>query len=223
MPTSMTFESLQADLRAYLERGTVADTTVYAQLPRLINLAERRISRSLKILGFQRPLTSSFEPGSPLLAKPDRWRETISFNFGNQNPSTGQYTVRTPMFARSYEFIRSMWPDDSVTGQPKFFADYDYNNWVIGPTPDQGYPFEVMLWEMPALLDDSNTQNWISIYAPEVLLYSSLLECAPFLKDDSRMGTWQALFDSGMRSLSNENIQDLVARSATTRQPVGGG
>lgn len=222
MATSMTFASLQDDLRAYLERGTPLDTTVYDQLPKLINMAERRISRGVKILGFQRPLDSSFEPGSPLLPKPDRWRETISFNYGNQNPTTGQYTVRSPLFARSYEYIRSLWPDDSTTGQPKYFADYDYNTWLIGPTPDQAYPFQVMLWEMPPLLDDNTTQNWISIYAPEVLLYSALLECSPFLKDDGRIATWQALFDAGMRSLSNENIQDLVQRASTTRQSVGG-
>lgn len=222
MATSMTFASLQEDIQAYLERGDVADTTVFNQLPKLINQAERRISRAVKILGFQRPLTNSFTAGSPLLSKPDRWRETISFNYGNYNVNTGQYTKRTPLFCRGYEFIRSFWPDDSVVGQPKYFADYDYYNWVVAPTPDQAYPYEVMLWEMPALLDDSNQQNWIAIYAPEVLLYSTLLECSPFLKNDDRIATWTTLFADGMKALSNEDVQDLVSRSAQTRQSVSG-
>lgn len=220
MATAQTFNTLQQDIQGYLERGTVLDTTVYNQLPRLINNAERRISRDLKILGFQRPLTNNFTAGSPLVSKPDRWRETISFNYGNFNPSTGQYTVRTPMFPRSYEFIRSFAPDDSVVDKPRYFADYDWNTWVIAPTPDQNYPFEVLFWEMPALLDSSNQQNWISIYAPEVLLYSTLLECAPFLKDDQRIATWQSLFNDGMKALSNENVQDLVSRATQTRQTV---
>lgn len=220
MPAALTFNSLQSDLIAYLERGQSTDPTVYAQLPRLINNAERRISRDLKILGFQRPLTNNLTAGSPLLQKPDRWRETISFNYGNFNPNTGQYTKRTPLFPRSYEFIRALWPDDSVTDKPRFFADYDYNTWVIGPTPDQSYPFEVMLWEMPALLDSVNTQNWITIYAPEVLLYSALLECTPFLKNDERIPTWEKFFSEGMSALSNEDIQDLVSRSTETRQSV---
>jgi hypothetical protein len=222
MASAMTFASLQDDIRAYLERGDVEDTTVYAQLPKLINNAERRISRSVKILGFQLPLTNNFTAGSPLIPKPDRWRETISFNYGNYNVSTGQYTRRTPLYARSYEFIRSFWPDDSVVGQPKYFADYDWNNWVVAPTPAQAYPFEVMMWAMPALLDDNNQQNWISIYAPEVLLYSTLLECAPFLKNDDRIPTWTTLFQEGMRNLSNEDIQDLVSRATQTRQSAGG-
>lgn len=222
MASSMTFSSLQEDIRAYLERGTVDDQTVFAQLPKLINQAERRISRAIKILGFQRPLTNSFTGGSPIIAKPDRWRETISFNYGNYNVNTGQYTKRTSLYCRSYEFIRNFWPDDSVVGKPKYFADYDYNNWVVAPTPDQSYPFEVMMWEMPALLDASNQQNWIAIYAPEVLLYSALLECAPFLKNDDRIPTWTTLFADGMKALSNEDVQDMVNRAAQTRQPVGG-
>lgn len=218
----MTFASLQADVQSYLERGQTSDTTVNANLPALINRAERRISRELKILGFQRPMNASFTAGNPVMAKPDRWRETISFNVGKFNQTTGQYTVRTPMYNRSYEFVRAYNRDDSVTGFPLYFADYDYNNWVLAPTPDQSYPFEVVYWEMPALLDNVNTQNWISIYAPEVLLYSTLLECTPFLKNDERMSTWQGLFDSGMKALSNENVQDMVTRSAQTHQSVGG-
>lgn len=221
MATAMTFASLQDDLVAYLERGQVTDETVIEKLPTLINNAERRISRELKILGFQQPMNNNFTAGSPIMPKPDRWRETISFNYGRFNPKTGMYTVRTPLYERSYEFVRQMNPDDGVTDYPKYYADYDYNNWVIAPTPDQNYPFEVMYWQMPALLDAANTQNWISIYAPEVLLYSSLLECTPFLKDDGRMGTWQGLFDAGMKALSNENIQDLVTRASQTHQPVG--
>jgi hypothetical protein len=220
MPDGMTFNSLMQDVQNYLERGQVNDPIVYQQLPKLINNAERRISRGVKILGFQRPLTNNFTAGSPLLPKPDRWRETISFNFGRFNTRTGQYTRRTPLYERSYEFIRQHWPDDSVTGLPMYYGDYDYNNWVVAPTPDQAYPFEVMFWEMPALLDAVNQQNWISIYAPEVLLYSTLLECAPFLKNDERIPTWESLFSEGMKALSNEDIQDLVGRATETRQSV---
>lgn len=222
MATAMTYNSLLTQIQAYLEKGTVNDPIVFQQLPYLINQGERRISRSLKILGFQRPLTNSFTQGSPLLPKPDRWRETISFNFGRFNPNTGQYTRRTAIYPRSYEFIRSYWPDDSVLAAPRFFADYDYFTWIVAPTPDQAYPLEVLFWEMPALLDTTNQQNWLSIYAPEALLYSVLLECTPFLKNDDRIPTWQGLLDQALTALSNEDVQDLVTRATQTRQSAGG-
>lgn len=217
----MTYTSLIGDLQAYLERGQTTDPAVYNQLPKLIENAQRRIARSIKILGFQQAVTSTFVPGTAVLPKPDRWRETISFNFGNYNPISLQYTVRTLIVPRSYEFIRSFWPDDTATGQPQYFADYNYNNWIFAPTPDQAYPFEVLYWELPALLDAVNQQNWLTQYAPEVLLYSSLLECTPFLKDDGRIPTWEGLYQQGMQALSNEDIQDLVSRATQTRQTVG--
>jgi hypothetical protein len=54
MPQAMTFNSLQDDVRSYLERGASASTDplVFAQIPKLINFAERRISRDLKVQGF---------------------------------------------------------------------------------------------------------------------------------------------------------------------------
>ena len=46
MATTMTFETLKEDVRRYLERGAsyASDPVVYEQIPRLINLAERRIT-----------------------------------------------------------------------------------------------------------------------------------------------------------------------------------
>ena len=51
MPQAMTFNGLRDDVRNYLERGAsiATDPIVYEQIPKLINLAERRIARDLKI------------------------------------------------------------------------------------------------------------------------------------------------------------------------------
>jgi hypothetical protein len=221
MATAMTFESLKSDIQSYLERGLATDTTVFNQLPKLINNAERRITRELKILGFQTPLTNNFTAGNPLVPKPNRWRETISFNFGRLNTVTGQYTDRAPLLPRSYETLRRVWPDDSVVGLPKYFAEYDFNTWLVAPTPDQAYPFEVLFWEMPPLLDDVNQSNWITNYAPDLMLYSALMECSPFLKNDERVQTWEKLFDRNLAAVANQDIQTLMTRSTQTRQSVG--
>ena len=120
MPTAMTFDSLQSDLRDYLERGTSVDPTVFDQLPRLINLAERDLARALKIQGFINVVTSVMAVGTSVYAKPDRWRDTVSINFG-----VGVTEERTPLFSRSYEYCRMYHPDEDLTAQPRFYADYD--------------------------------------------------------------------------------------------------
>lgn len=216
MATTMTFETLQQDVRRYLERGATlaSDAVVYEQIPRLINLAERRISRELKVQGFIAVVTDTMIIGQSVYAKPDRWRDTISINFGT---GTGNAT-RTPVFTRGYEYVRSYWPDESQTGQPAFYCDYNYSNWLIAPTPDQEYPFEVLYYELPPLLDDSIQTNWLTEYAPQVLLYGTLLEATPFLKNDERIGTWQQYYDRAAAMLNGEDLAKILDRASMRKE-----
>lgn len=214
MPVETTFTSLQADLRRYLERGTSTDAEVYEQLPSLITLAERRLARELKIEGFQVPVTATMTTGLAVYPKPDRWRLTVSMNIG---VGTDNNTF-TPLFPRSYEYCRNWWTDRTATGQPEMYADYDYNNWLIAPTPDAAYPWEIIYYQIPELLDDTTQTNWTTQYAPEALLYASLLEATPFLKDDARIPTWQQFYDRSMASINGEDIKKISDRSVLRKE-----
>ena len=209
MAYAMTYSSLLVDLRRYLERGfTLADDPyVYEQLPRLINMAERRIARDLKIQGFIVAVTTPLSVGVSTYAKPNRWRETISMTTKSGN------TV-TPVFTRSYEYCRSYWPDDTQTGQPQFYADYDYTHWLLVPTPNAAYDLEVLYYELPVLLDDSTQTNWLTDYAPNLLLYGALLEATPFLKNDDRIATWQQYYQSAANALNTEDLKKILDRDS---------
>jgi hypothetical protein len=212
--TGMTFTELQSDVRNYLERGYSAavDPIVFEQIPRLITLAERRISRDLKVQGFLVAVTFTMQTGLAVYPKPDRWRDTVSINVGT---GTGNNT-RQPVFTRSYEYIRNYWPNELETATPKFYADYNYTNWLFGPTPDEDYPVEAMYYELPALLSDTTQTNWLTEYAPQLILYGALLEATPFLKNDERIGVWQKFYDDAKASLNNEDLKKIVDR-ATVR------
>ena len=212
MATTTTFSSLKEDIRRYLERGftLASDEIVYEQLPRLISLAERRIARELKVEGLISVVSSAMQPGLAVYPKPDRWRTTVSFNFGTGD----QGNEYNQLFARSYEYVRSYWPDRSQTGVPLFYAEYDYNNWIVAPTPDAAYPFEVLVYQLLPLLDDSNQTNWLTEYAPQVLLYATLLEATPFLKNDERIQVWQQMYDRAAQALNGEDLQKILDRSA---------
>jgi hypothetical protein len=209
--TGMTFELLQNDIQNYLERGASAavDPLVYEQIPRLITLAERRISADLKIEGFITVVTTSLQTGVSVYPKPDRWRKTISMNIG-----TGANNLtRTPVFTRSYEYVRNYWPNEAETAQPNFYADYNYNNWLIGPTPDQDYPIEILYYEIPALLSTENQTNWLTEYVPQLILYGALLEATPFLKNDERIAVWQGFYDKSLNSINREDLMRIADRA----------
>ena len=214
MPASMTFTSLQSDIRNYLERGGATDPIVYEQIPRLINLAERRIARELKIQGFQSVVTTTMQAGLAVYSKPDRWRDTISINIGTGNNNN----THTPIFSRSYEYLRKFWPDETQSDQPEFYADYDYSHWIFAPTPDAAYPVEILYYQLPPLLDDTNQTNWLTEYAPNILLYGCLVEATPFVKDDARIQLWQSYYDRALAALNGEDIQKIVDRSANRRE-----
>jgi len=216
MATTMTFDTLQQDVQRYLERGATAaaDPLVFAQIPRLINLAERRIARELKIQGFIAVVTTNLVPGQSVYDKPDRWRDTISVNVG----TGAARDQRTPVFARGYEFVRSYWPSEAETGTPEVYADYDYEHWLLAPTPDQAYPMEVLYYELPPLLDESQQSNWITEYAPQLLLYGTLLEATPFLKNDERIQTWQTMYDRSASMLNGEDLAKILDRAAQRKE-----
>lgn len=216
MATTMTFASLQQDVRRYLERGGsyAADPVVYEQIPRLINLAERRIARELKVQGFINVVTGTMVPGQSVYAKPDRWRDTVSFNYGTGVGNNSRQTVYT----RDYEYLRSYWPDSTQTGAPVFYGDYDYTHWLIAPTPDDEYPFEVLYYELPPLLDDVVQTNWLTEYAPQLLLYGTLLEATPFLKNDERIQVWQGMYDRAAAMLNGEDLAKILDRSSVRKE-----
>ena len=205
MSYSMTYDSLLDDVRRYLERGFTAesDQIVYEQLPRLVTMGERRIARELKVQGFIRAVTTPLQVGVAVYRKPDRWRDTVSMTINGQ-----------PIFGRSYEFCRGYWPDESQTAKPAYYADYDYQHWLLAPTPNATDTLEILYYEQPRFLADDFQTNWLTEYAPDLLLYATLLEAAPFLKKDERIQTWQAMYDRAAQALSGEDLKRILDRSA---------
>jgi hypothetical protein len=221
MATALNFTSLVATLQSYLERGTsVTDPTVYAQLPSLINLAERAIARRLKITGMICPVTSVLQAGVPVYQKPSGWRRTTSMNYGvstASDPAPAQNS-RTPIFARSYEYCRAYWPDATAQDPPQYYCDYDYQHWLIVPTPDISYPWEINYYGLPNLLDATNQTNFWTNFAPETLLYRALLECTPFLKNDERIETWKAMYEEAVTNLNTEDLTRVVDRASVRKE-----
>ena len=206
MSDSVTYTTLLEDLRRYLERGftEATDPLVYEQLPRLITLAERRIARELKIEGFIVAVTTPLQAGVSVYMKPDRWRDTVSMTVDNKS-----------IFARAYEYLRNYWPDPTQTGTPTFYADYDYSHWLLVPTPAANQTLEILYYEQPRFLGPEFQTNWITEYIPDLLLYASLLEATPFLKNDERIQTWQTLYDRAAQAVNGEDLKRILDRTAT--------
>ena len=121
---------------------------------------------------------------------------------------------RQPLFLRKYEFMREYWPSTTETDVPKYYGDYDYTHWLVAPTPDLAYSMEVSYYERVQPLDSTNQTNWFTQYAPQAMLYGTLLQAMPFLKNDERFQMWQAQYSQIITALKEEDKSRIGDRQA---------
>jgi hypothetical protein len=210
MPAVMTYTSLVSDLQTYSER---TDGNFVTQIPRLIMMAENRIATDAKILGYLTPMTGSLSIGEFTIAKPNFWRETVSMNFTDGSSNT------KPILPRTYEYLRNFWPNNSATPQPpRFYADYDFNNWLIAPPCDQAYTFEIMVYVRQQPLDSATTTNWLTANAPQLLFSACMLEAQLWMKNFDRVTFWKNEYAGALSGFNTEDMQRTVDRNILLRQ-----
>lgn len=200
----LTYDSLTALVLQYLER---TDTAVVNFIPTAITMAEFEIAQEIKTLGQMVVVDANMNIGSGIIAKPARWRKTVSMTLST---SSG----KQPILLRKLEYLNEYWPDPTKTGQPLYYADYDWDHWFVAPTPDQAYAFEALCYTRLQPLDSANQTNWLTQNAPNALLFGVLKQTAPFLKDDPRLATWNALFDQAIAALKTEDTLRIGDRQA---------
>jgi len=199
MAEALTYSSLVSDVQLYAERY---DQPFIAQIPRFIMLAENRLASEIRGLGFLRSVSFTMSIGDSVYEKPARWRETSSLSITTANE-------RKYLFHRGYQYNRAYWPDSSLTAEPAFYSDYDYEHLLVVPTPDVAYVSELLYYERPIPLSENDQTNWTTRYAPQLLLYATLLEAQPFLKQTERMQQFQELYERAKASIMQEQLSKL--------------
>lgn len=200
----LTYDSLTQLVLQYLERS---DPAVVEFIPTAISLAEFEIAQNIKTLGQMEVVDATMEIGNPVIQKPARWRKTVSMTV--TTPAGKQ-----PVFLRKLEYLNNYWPDVTAIDIPLFYADYDYDHWFIAPTPSAAFSFEALCYTRLQPLDSSTQTNWLTQNAPNAMLFGTLKQTAPFLKDDARLALWSGLFDAAMAVLKTEDQLRVGDRQA---------
>jgi hypothetical protein len=197
----MTYDSLNSIVLQYLERN---DSAVVNAVPTFISLAEFEIAQEIKTLGQLTIVESTMTAGNPTIAKPARWRKTVSMNITSNN-------IKTPVLLRKYEYLTNYWNDLSETDLPLYYSDTDWDHWYVAPTPDQAYSFEVLYYERIAPLSGTNQTNWLTQNAPNAMLFGTLLQAMPFLKNDQR-SIFQQKYSEAIQALKTEDMARIGDR-----------
>lgn len=217
MPAAVnTFDTIIAQMQFDLERGMGADTDALAQMPYWITLAEKTIASEVKPQGFERFIVSNpaETAGTYVLQKPVRWRSDISM----AHLTGASYTERTTLKKRNREYIQTIYPSVATParGTPRFYADYGPHHWMILPAPVSAFKLASAYYEEIEPLSDVVQTNWLTEFAPQLLLKRALLEAALALKNDERIQVWGGEYNQAKTAIMGEDFGKAMDQSYST-------
>jgi len=169
----MTYDELITNIRNYTE----VDANVFtnAVCNTFILMAENRILRDIDLDVFKLEVSGNMTSGNKFLAAPS-------------NILTHRYLMITKdgeqifLEFRDTSFMKEYWPDGSATGTPRFYSVWDQDTFYIAPTPNQNYTVELGYIRKPEQLSATNPTTWVSLNAPEALLYACLIQAYSYTK-----------------------------------------
>ena len=176
---SFTLAQLKTAIQDYTDNS---ETSFVAHLPDFIKSSEERIFKSVDLDYFRKNVTGSMSSGNQFLQKPSDYLASFSLSFVNAS------SENVFLLQKDVNFIQEYSPNPSTTGTPKYYASYDVDNYIVGPTPDSNYTVELHYFYRPASIttDDSGT-TWISENASDALLCACLVEAYTFMKGEADM------------------------------------
>lgn len=184
------YSALRASIADWLNRDDLTSV-----IPDFISLAEAQIERRV-----------------PTQRMVVRTNLTISSQFTNLPSdflSAKSLVLTSTSPVRPLEFVTEDEMDAKrvvfqAVGKPAYFTIIGTTVEVV-PTPDTSYTAELTYFQTFAKLSDSNTTNWLLERHPDVYLYGSLLQAAPYLRDDERVGMWTALYGQAIEDMIVQN------------------
>src|SRR5690606_32381418 len=107
-------------------------------------------------------------------------------------------------------------------GVPRYAAVVD-GEVIVSPVPDQAYSLRLAYWQGITPLSVSATTNWLLTSHPDLYLYASLLQAAPYLYEDERVGLWEGRVEKGLENLRLSTWHTQFGGGTTRRQfrPIG--
>jgi hypothetical protein len=192
------YSELKASIASWLMRDDLTNV-----IPDFIALAESRIGRDLRVGDMETTATITLVGGEGDL--PSDFLEARSvIGFGDYDTPLD---LITPGYAgRSYS--------GGVGGIPR---QYTISGDTLTTYPNGGTGSVTLLYyARPPALNDGQTTNWLLAKAPDVYLYGSLIESAPFMADDQRLPTWKGLYDLAIAGLQKLDERSRYASSRTT-------
>ena len=210
----MNYTQLVNEIQSYTENQfQTADINTFIQQ------AEQRIYNSVQLPALRKNVTGGMTSGNKYLAMPSDWLATFSLAVINAD---NEYLY---LLNKDVNFIRQSFPDtdSDFYGVPQYYAVFDQNTFILGPTPDANYNAELHYFYYPETIVTAGT-TWLGNNFSSTLLYGSLLEAYTYLKGEQDViNQYQKRYDEAMillKQLSDGKDRQDAYRSGQVRYPV---
>lgn len=207
MPTTvpvMTYNSLVADVINYMERD---DDQFVAQIPSLIYLAEQSLAAEIKTLQQLTVVEVIVNAGQFVLSKPALWKKTVSMKANGQ-----------PILKRTQDYLAQITAEGS-SGTIQYYAEYDYDNFMLAPTPAEDTQIELTYYGLVQPLSEANQENLLTREIPQALLYGTLLQAQGYLKALDKLPVWKQYYNDAIVAIKGEDKSRAVDRNTTVSEP----
>lgn len=189
-----TYSELQSLVASYLRRGDLT-----SQIPDFIALAEKRMDRDMRLRTKDAIVRTTLSASTQFTTLPTGFRKMLNLEY--QADPVVPLVPRSPQQMDDYRSAHS-------SGSPVYYCIHGTELEIV-PVPEAAITLGIIYWQGVTALSDSNTSNWLLTAAPDIYLYASLVESAPFLRDDERIQLWEGLYNSrcDMYAASSEEDQ----------------
>jgi len=192
---TMTYSSLTQDLKDWMEN----DGTEFSnETDNFIGMAEQRIVRDIDPQAFTTSAYSSFNVNDRFVTKPTDALIIRHLLYLDSD------SKRNFLEKKTDEFIYDYWPTSATTGTPKYWTDYNDTELLVAPTPSAALTIEMSYVQRLDTLSSSNTTNWLTINAQELLLFGSLMEACTFSKSREDLQIYSQRYKAAVDSINNQ-------------------
>ena len=191
---SFTYDQLKQAIQDYTENS---ETSFVANLPLFIRAAEERILKNVQLDLFRRNQTAALTQANPYLNCPSDFLAPFSLSYTLNNE-------KTFVEFKDVSFVQTYSPNATTQGLPKYYAQFDVDNFLVGPTPNANLDVELHYLYRPTSITAGagGGTTWISTNGELALLYGSLVEAYIFMKGEADvMQQYNQRFEEAMIGL----------------------
>ncbi len=173
---SFTYDQLKQAIQDYTEN---TETSFVSNLSLFIRASEERILKNVQLDLFRRNQTATLTAANPYLNCPSDFLAPFSLSYTLNG-------AREFIEFKDVSFVQTYTPDTATQGVPKYYAQFDVENFLVGPTPNVNYAVELHYLYRPTSITAGagGATTWLSTNGDLALLYGALVEAYIFMKGE---------------------------------------